>query len=225
MYSEIWFSPLNVIHHYGRLQTVLSSAKKRSKAFRKATEAYHVAIMLVGTIDYQGIEYWMQLVDDRESSPDIRTARYAKRDNRENWLDTQDVEVVEYERHSDISIPEFLVEKKLETSKGYDDLTTILCRVNKTTALPPYKQIYSALMNVPSRSPVIILGKIHPTEEKYRICQVHPSLDLLHDFDVTHLLQSKQYRGVLKVRRSGKKKLGFVYNPKEKHFPFEKLEF
>lgn len=225
MNSQIWYSPINVVYEYNRLRVVLSSEKKRTRDFKKATEAYHAAIMLVGIIDLQGIEYWMQLVDNKESFPDVRTARYTRKDGWDNWLDIQDVEVVEYERHSNISISDFLLTKKLLVNKGYDNLTTILCRVNKTLLLTSYKQISATLKTAPICSPVIILGKIHPTEERYRICQVHPTLDLLHDFDLRQLLKSKRYRGVLKVRRSGKKELQFVHNPYEKHYPFEQLNF
>jgi len=37
-----------------------------------ATEAYHVAIMLMGIIKWQKREYWMQIVKDEEGSPDTR---------------------------------------------------------------------------------------------------------------------------------------------------------
>lgn len=223
MHSNIWFSPLNVIHYYNPLQARLPPEERKSRAFKKATEAYHVAVMLVGMIDYQGIEYWMQLVEDKEGSPDIRTARYARKNDWENWFEMQEVEVVEYEKHATTSLPEFLLEKKLAETKGYDELTTILCRVNRTMKLLSYRQIHGALENSPISSPVIILSKIHPHQEHYQMCQVHPFLDLLHDFDVPQLLKTRQYRGVLRVRRSGKKELRFVRNPREKHFPLETL--
>ena len=64
---------------------------------------------------------------------------------------------------------------------------------------------------------------IHQKKKIYRICQVYPTIDILHDFNISTLLRKRQYRGVLKVIRGGKKKISFFYNPNEKHYPFEEL--
>ena len=96
--------------------------------------------------------------------------------------------------------------------------------MNKTTFLPPYKIINKLLSKkYQGKSPIVILGRIHQKKKIYRICQVYPTIDILHDFNISTLLRKRQYRGVLKVIRGGKKKISFFYNPNEKHYPFEEL--
>ena len=83
--DKIWFSPLNVIHHFRELENKLSEKEKTSKGFRKADEMYSVAIMLVGIMKVQGREYWLQAVDDKVSSPDRSEERRVGKECRSRW--------------------------------------------------------------------------------------------------------------------------------------------
>ncbi len=130
MEDPIWYPPLNVIHHANLLSKSLSLKEQKSKRFRKVIEAYTVAQMLAGITTKENKDYWMQIVDDKSGSPDIRTIRVIDSSNEKfDLLEQIDVEVVEYESHSQISIPEFIVEKKLSKYKSYDENTIILCHI------------------------------------------------------------------------------------------------
>ena len=73
--DKVWFSPLNVIHHFRELGNKLSDKEKSSKGFRKAEEMYSVALMLVGIIKSQNREYWLQMVDDKSRSEERRVGK------------------------------------------------------------------------------------------------------------------------------------------------------
>jgi len=98
--DPVWFLPINVLYHYARLEQATSVEKRKSRNFKKATEARHVAIMLMGIMKWQNREYWMQVVRDDEGSPDIRTGALLVIPGLPKELKVQEVEVKEYEEHS-----------------------------------------------------------------------------------------------------------------------------
>lgn len=223
--DNIWFSPINVLYHYARLESLLSSAERKTRSFKKAKEAYHTAIMLMGIIKFQQRQYWLQVVKDEEGSPDIRTGTYVIEAGKPKEFTIQEVEVVDFEQHSDEDIVDFLKRTKLSLKRPYPSYITFLCNVSKTTLLPPYRQIHDKLKSVIAKNSVVVLGKIHPQKHIYRICQVHPEIDLLIDFDVMKEAYNKKYRGVLKLKRGIDDNLSFIYLPNEKHYPFEALDY
>lgn len=224
--DEFWYSPVNVIYHFTRLDSELPEQDKQSKVFRKAEEAFATAIMLMGIRKIQNIEYWLQIVKDSEGSPDIRSICFPSGENKLNMFKFQDVEVAIMEQHSkQESVVDFLKRTKLSRGKAYSDKTTILCKIELTTKLQPYKTILEELKEVKSKSPVILLGKVSPDKPVYRICQVHPCIDLLTTFNIKEEGFNKSHRGVLSLRRGSAKKLEFEMRPNEKHYPFESLGF
>ena len=223
--DKVWFAPINVLYHYARLESIVSPQENEKSAFKKATEAYNVAIMLMGIIKYQKRQYWLQVTKDEEGTPDIRTGTFVIRKGQPKELAIQEVEVIEFGQHSQDYIVDFLKRTKLSSKRAYPSTTTILCKVSKTVQLPPYKKIYNDLRTVAVKTPVIILGKIHPSKHIYRICQVHPNIDLLVDFDVMEESYNKKYRGVLRLEKGANDSLNFIYVPNEKHYPFELLGY
>lgn len=221
--DNIWFSPINVLHHFAELDVNSSVEFKKTKVFKKAYEANLTAIMLMGIIKEQGQEYWLQITKDEEGTPDIRTFRYAKRGKIVNWQEIQEVEVIQYEYHSEESITDFLKTKKLPPHKFYPSTTTILCLADKITTLPSWKKQYEELKDNPAKNSIIILAKTHPTKTIYTICQIHPQIDLYSEFDITEEAYSRKYKGVLIVSLNPKGELTFSYNANEKHYPFETL--
>lgn len=221
--DHVWFSPINVMYHFAKLDDMTPLDKKVDKNFRKAYEANLVAIMLMGIIKLQKQEYWMQITKDSEGTPDIRTFRYVTKKGKSNWQNIQEVEVVQYEKHSLESITDFLKRTKLSPKKSYPETTTILCLADKTTNLSSWKKLYEELQDIKLKNPVIILGKTHPTKTIYTICQIHPTIDLLIKYDIMQESFNKKYRGVLRVNLSPKGKLEFTKYPNEKHYPFDSL--
>lgn len=223
--DNVWFSPINILYHYARLESVLPPDKRKTRSFKKAKEAYHVAIMLMGIIKFQQRHYWLQVVKDEEGSPDIRTGTFVIEAGRPRGFTIQEVEVVDFEQHSDENIVDFLKRTKLSPKRPYPPHTTFLCNVSKTTLLPPYAQIHDRLKSVVAENPVVVLGRIYSRRHIYRICQVHPEMDLLVDFDVMKESYNKKYRGVLRLKLGADDRLNFIYLPNEKHYPFETLDY
>lgn len=221
--DNVWFSPINVMYHFSKLDDMTSLDKKTGKKFRKAYEANLVAIMLMGIIKLQQQEYWMQITKDSEGTPDIRTFRYVTKKGKANWQDIQEVEVVQYEKHSFESITDFLKRTKLSQKKSYPETTTILCLADKTINLPSWKKLHEELQDIKINNPVVILGKTHPTKTIYTICQIHPTIDLLAEYNIMEESFNKKYIGVLRVNLSAEGKLEFTKYPNEKHYPFDSL--
>lgn len=221
--DNIWFSPINVLHHFAKLDISSFPQFKKTKIFRKAYEANIVAIMLIGIIKTQNREYWMQITKDEEETPDIRTFRYVEKNGIRNWQDIQEVEVVQYENHSNEKLTDFLKNKKLPPHKYYPETTTILCLADKITILPSWKEQFEDLVSVDAKTPVIILARTHPTKTIYTMCQIHPEIDLLTEFDITEEAYNKKYLGVLKLHFDPKGEPVFSHKPNEKHYPFEIL--
>jgi len=206
--DPVWFAPINVLYHFARLDDVSSEKHKKTKVFRKAYEANLAAIMLMGVIKSQRVQYWMQVVPDKQESPDVRTFRYSNDPAKKNWQDIQEVEVTQYEKHSPESITDFL--KRTKLAYPYPAQTTILCLADKTTTLPSWKQMYTDLKGLSPHTPVIILAKTHPSKTIYTICQIHPEIDLLTDFDIMEESYNKKYLGVLKVKLDAHNRLQFI---------------
>lgn len=227
--DPIWFSPLNVILHFTQLSNKLSSTQKKSKEFRKAVEANAVALMLVGLMSKEGKQYWMQIVDDKEQSPDVRTICFSENssDKFDNYQ-YQDVEVVEYESHSNMSISEFLLDTKFKIGKGYDKDTHILCHLGGGVKLDISDELdlRKQMLNINSACPVAIVVSDNKDLNMYRLIQLNPEVRVISDFNLTeelHKLLGNNYVGVMNFIRGSKRPLEF--RPNEKHYPFESLSF
>lgn len=226
MEDPIWFSPANVIYHGNLLRDALSETEKKSKKFRKVVEAVTVAQMLVGMMIKEGREYWMQLVDDENGSPDIRTIRYADdHDDKFDFLEQVDVEVVEYESHTTLSIPDFIVQKKLSKNKGYDEKTIILCHIGKDEAyLPDGDAIKKAMSNVKSKCAILLLVGANPQATEVKLITLNPKVGVLHQYNpIQELLKMKLTSGVVHFRLGTRKPP--THNKDDKHYPFEKLGY
>lgn len=220
--DPIWFPPINVVHHFKRLERE-GKLVRGVAPYKKAHEAYAAAISLLGYMKGSQKEAWLQMVDDKEQSPDVRTGYYEKKAH-DNDFSYQDIEVVSFEEHSTGSVLDFLLATKLSGKKAYDDKTTILCHVQKPTYLPPWRSITRSLkeLQLKTKPNVIILGRIHPVQEKYVVARVYPEADFAIEFDLAEECK-KGSRGTLALTRSAKGLLQFDRHPTEKHYPFEKL--
>ena len=219
--NKIWFSPINVIYHFKKFERE-GKISSRDKFYKKACEAFIAAVSLIGVIKMTGREFWMQVVDDKEGSPDIRTGCYDKK-TRDNDFGTQDVEVVTYDGNSLESLVDFLLRTKLSDKKAYDELTTILCHINKMISLPAVEELNRQLLvkNPKIKSPVIIIGKIDPLKEIYSMAQIYPTIDLIATFDLFVECNMRKYNSVLVLNKTANGNLQFKYDPTQKHYPFE----
>lgn len=222
LHDPIWFSPLNVISHFKRIEAMLPVTEHTSKKFRKAREAFEVAVMLVGIRLVLGKEFWLQLVGDEFESPDIRTGTFTLPSRTQaDDFSIQDVEVVEYSNHSQEALVEFLKRTKLSDKKSYDSLTTILCYISRNMHLSPLQELHNDLRKEGISCPVIIVGKTSSEHETYKIAQINPTVGLVVEFDLVKELKNKKYKGVLSLVRGKSPKDS--YRLDEKHYPFEKI--
>jgi hypothetical protein len=226
--DPVWFSPINVLYHYARLEQVTPVLKRKSRNFKKATEAYHVAIMLMGIMKWQKREYWMQIVRDEEGSPDIITGTLLVRPGLPKEMKAQEVEVKEYEEHSENDLSSFLKRILLRPSFAYPPTTSILVRISRTVRFSP-KKINLELKRFKHNNPVIILGKIDPKKQVYRISQILPAFEFDVAFNVMEEAQKMKsqgkYHGVMRWNRGTDDQFNPIYLPDEKHYPFESLGF
>jgi hypothetical protein len=221
--NKIWFSPVNVIYHFKKLESE-GKIVPGKKHYRKCCEAFIAAVSLVGVIKMLGREFWMQIVDDSEDSPDVRTGCYEKK-IRDNDFAIVDVEVVTYDINSSENLVDFLLRTKLSDTKGYDNLTTILCHINKITNVPDVQELNRQLLakNPKIKSPVVIIGKSDPVKEIYRMVQIYPTVELDTTFDVIAECKARKYNGVLVLNKGANRVPVFKSNQDEKHYPFENL--
>lgn len=228
MEDNVWFSPLNVIHHAHILRRQTSDKEKQTKRFKKVVEAYTVAQMLVGIMAIENHEYWLQVVDDKLGSPDIKTLRKVdSTDGKFDSLEQIDIEVVEYESHSDHkTIPEFILESKFSNKKSYDKDTVILCYVgsqNKEIRLPSNEHTKEVMNKIKTESTILLLYASDYQTNELELVSLKPNIGLLIKYDPVEVLKRKKHVGVAVFNRGSKKDP--VYNPDIKHYPFESLGY
>jgi hypothetical protein len=230
MEDPVWFSPLNVIHHADELDRVLPLKQKSTKEFRKVVEARAVAVMLTGLITKTGRQYWMQVVDDKERSPDIKTICYAEKHSEKfDNAEYQDVEVVEYEKHSAMPLPEFLAQTKFAKEKGYDKDTHILCHLGKDMAfnLPKEEELKNQMKIINSSCPIVFLAPSNQDGTRYKLTQLNPEVRDLIEFNLEEELHNlggtTGYIGVMHFKLGSRKPIEI--KPEEKYYPFEKIGY
>lgn len=103
-------SPRNILYHYARKEQELGNELKTGK-YKVIRESRSVALMLLGIMKIQERDYWLQLVNPKEQTPDIRTATKEKRPGKSDWLYTQDVEVVTLNSFSNVDVDDFIKNK------------------------------------------------------------------------------------------------------------------
>lgn len=230
MQDPIWFSPLNVFHHANQLQKATSLDDQKRKEFRKVLEAKITAIMLVGFVLVGGKKYWLQLVDDKEGSPDIRTIMPSENDNPKfDFFDQHDVEVVEYEAHSNGDIADFLLNSKFSKMDAYDAKTHILCHISLSAKfdMPSLEEdLEKQMSQINTKSQIYLLIPTAAEGRRYGLIALKPKVQVLVEFNPEEELfkwGAKDYPGVrsfvLGSRKPGESR------PNEKHYPFEKLGY
>lgn len=219
MQDKRWYSALDVIaHYYADFDPVLGV-----KPSKKADEMWAVAVMLVGIQEVEKRQYWMQPVSDTEGSPDVRTiTRIERDDDRARDYVYQDVEVVTYtEASSDENLTDFLLRTKLSPDDAYDELTTILVWAKGAAHSPSASEWQTALKDVKQKTPVVLVGRAHPSEPIHSLIQVHPAPRRILEFSLPDALKAQRYTGVLNLKRGGKNRS--IRREGEDHCPFESL--
>lgn len=182
---DIWFSPRIILSRYARKEKELGKAIKKHPDYKQMREARSVAIMLLGMIKKQGIFYWIQMVNPKERTPDIRTMRLLKRPGKSDWMELEDVEVVTLTEFTDEAIDVFLKRTKLSAKKVYPAKTTVLCHIDRDIKTKPWREIHSLLEKVKAKNDTFFLAKVDPERQIYQLARIHPKLDMLITYDAT----------------------------------------
>jgi hypothetical protein len=229
MENTVWFSPLNVIHHSNELETFLSQDQKNTSKYKKVIEAKMTAVMLMALMEVEKKQYWMQIVDDKEQSPDVRTINYedvqsGKFDN----MEQEDVEVVGYEHHSTGNIVDFLLATKFSSSKSYDPQTHILCHLldGEIINLPSEEELKKQMAVIKSPCPTVVLGATSETASNYKLILLNPEVRTVIEFNLIKSLErlvQNNYIGVLTLKRGSRRPI--EARPDEKHYPFESIGY
>ena len=228
--SPIWFSPVNVVYHASQLNQSATEIEKKTKKFRKVVETYMVAIMVTGMTLIDSKQYWLQLVEDKEQSPDVRTVCKSDiLDPKFDNMDYQDVEVVGYNSTGGRSLPEFLATTKFSGLKAYDNKTYILGYMSDDQGGMSLDDLSLAkeMASFEFRSPTLFVAASTSDRRRYRLLQLAPEVCTLVEFDLEEELiklgQRPDYVGVLNLKRGSRRPA--TKNPADKHYPFERLGY
>lgn len=221
MRNPTWYSTVNVISHFHT--DIGYPLPDNSKTTRKAEELYIASIVSKGMEELTKQKSWVQPVSDEEQSPDVRAIiQLENKGDKADDFALIDLEIVNYERSPKETLMEFLLRTKFSGTKAYDEKTTIILRAKEKARLPTEEEWISSLENSKCESPVIVLGRIHPTQPKYTITQVYPEYKELIDIDLLDIIRNTTNNvGTINLKR-GTKKLEALSRD-ELHCPFENL--
>ena len=217
---NIYFSPAKVLRDYFALSTE-EKAQYEPENRKVIEEAFQSATWISGIMKLHQREYWMQLVDPQERTPDIRTIVLEKREGKSDWMYEQDLEVTEYEDHSEESIAEFLIRTKLSPKKAYSPLASILCFMNKTMPTPDWELVNKQLREMKSSLDVYIVAQVSADEPIFRLIRVNPVLDMDITFNAVDAAKEWSNVHTRKFRRGTKEEEKVL--PDERHYPFWKI--
>ena len=229
MWDPIWFSPFNVLVHAEKIRKAATDEVKKTKEYRKVLEAEVAAKMLVGISMASKKEFWMQIVDDKFGSPDIRTLCYSNDEHPSfDFLEVQYVEVVEYEEHSAENLIQFIERTKFSKKKAYDQTTHILCHLGGATKIyvPNESELAKQVADSKINCPVLFIGSPEGLPSStYRLLQLWPTVRMAVEFDV-----EEEYKrntpikfGVMRFERGKRKPL--TRHEGERHYSFENIGF
>lgn len=215
--NNVWFLPLNFVYHFGKLEQTKKIPKEK---FKKCYEAYIAAIFLINMFTYCNKVFWMQIVPDKEGSPDIKSVSY--KDNISNDIEIHDIELVFFEEHSHEDLGDFLLKTKLSKKKSYDNKTSILCYIQKNN-YQIKKEIFSQLekANHSFKGQLFLLWRNKTKNTQYCVLKVFPKKGVLKTFNVYEEVKKEaQYPSVLVLKKGLKRENNYVG---EKFYPFDSI--
>ena len=226
--KRAWHSPTKVLDHYLRLVKKHGLEKIDSNnQYQKVREMKAVALFLLGIIKNQKREFWLQSVIN-ETRPDVRT--FCLDNTRLGPVNQliQEVEVTTYEKHSHDDLVNFITRTKLLKKKNYSALNIILCELRKNFRLPPLKTLNWQFRKINPKSNIVIIGRINPVREIYRIANIYPEIELVEDFNAIdeakalhrYFVQNGRHH-TIRLSRSTKSEIKFTPIPGKAPGPFD----
>lgn len=203
-----WFSPPKIAIAYSQLIKKYGEDVLTNTRFQKAKEAGSVALLLLAMNKIFGEHYLLQVSDDE--SPDVRSVILKEIPGQPIHGFFQEVEVVHFEEHSkETDVVDFLKTTKLSKKKSYDELTIILCHIQKNIDIPPIEHLRRRIAELSPKPQIYLLGKVIEPE-KYLVTQLWK--ETWPDFVIDMLEQVTKYPrrpSILWLTKSSSKTLNF----------------
>jgi hypothetical protein len=198
---NIWFSPRKILLRYAQKEQEVGEEIKVSSKYKSIREARAVALLLFGVGKIKNRQYWLQLVGQKEQTPDIRVATYMSEVNSE--LRVFDIEVVTLESHSFEDVDTFLKRTKLSTNKYYPESTIFFCNIDKEIQTKPWLEISREIIKAGVKNDLYVIGRTDPDKLKYQLARLNPHFDNIVKFDVMEEAK-KDAIDVMRFYRSSK---------------------
>lgn len=129
---KIFYSPAKAIQRMqGTYDMVGAGVGTTSSTFQPVREAWAAAVFLLGYSQITKTEYWLSENPKKHLAPDVFAIAFREPESpkqRGVSREVMEIEVCEYDEHSEITLPE-LLKVKLK-NKSYNSSTFILCYVH-----------------------------------------------------------------------------------------------
>ncbi len=188
--KDSWYSPREILIRFEQLRNNYGDILDSDPLFKKAREMFIGAIALGGAYELceQNI-YYMQL-NTQTDSPDVVAVRLVEKPDEPVNAEIVQMEIVEFEKHSETQdIVEFLRKNKLPSRKYYDSETMIICLINKKLGINP-KDISDKLrqINPPIEQHIYIIGRDAFNTDIFYIFSPYPKETKIVPFDILDTL-------------------------------------
>lgn len=189
--QDHWYSPAYVIYMANELVKLYGQdTLDRDHIFKRVGEMKVTAIMLLAQYKVTGKQYFMQ--SSKDEFPDVWTLYQEEVPGKNVNTKYQTAEVVTYEKHSNIPVADFILKTKLINSKkGYDEDTVIICYIRKGGTFIDFNILYAELSKhkfKPSR--VFTVGNRLSNPGIFIVSQVWPDI---HHEAIDYVERTKSY--------------------------------
>lgn len=198
---NIWYAPYILLHFIQ--EKVIKEGKSLSSEEKKYLhELSGVAIMTLGINILYQLQIWIQPVNPDEQSPDVRTMELIKRGSTHNTKRLRDIEVITYEKHSDKSIGEFILEKKL--NKIVDPKMIFLCILDKPDLnTGSFLEMNELFQKNKKQNEVYIIAKMIKNDPIYNLVKINPQMHKTLNFNAITATKD-QYPDPVIILKRGK---------------------
>jgi hypothetical protein len=185
---EPWYSPKEVINHYGRMQEVFRDRFNHA-TFKRAREMIAGAIAVTGAWVLSKENRFLIQANNQTSTPDVMAIKQLEHESSRVSTEISQLEIVEFGPHSNTnSIIDFLSQTKLKPNKAYDENITLVCVINKEILIE-HSAVTEAIKSLPSKpqSTIYITGATKDPDE-YIIYTPFPKATKIFVYNLHNIL-------------------------------------
>lgn len=150
------------------------------------------AIFALGLAQAIGVETWIRLVDRRERAPDVRVMYVDNTGSKgSHRMNTLQVEVVTYTKHSAEGLADFLFKVKLDPSKkAYSSDTVVVGFIQRGASPGEVQAAHTELVERGAGGLCYVIGRLD--ESRFQVVQVVPNLRGPEEVDLDDAFKSTQ---------------------------------